>query len=102
MNHETHELIRAIHQLEQNISDKIHAHTTTLQVNNHKLQNLKEAVDKHREILYGHDDGKELGLISRMHAIEKMDGERKLTLRVVTASFIGLLCKFFWDFFRTV
>jgi predicted metal-dependent phosphotriesterase family hydrolase len=92
-------VLAAVRELEHNISTRIHTHTTALEVNNERLQNLKEAMDKHRQILYGHDDGDKLGLIARMVSIEKMDKERKWTLRTVVASFLGMTGKVFWDLF---
>lgn len=99
MDHAEAELLRAIHGLEQRVTERIHKHTAVLEVNNQKIQDLKESVDRHRVILYGHDDGARLGLISRMHEIEKTETERKWTLRTVTTAFVGLASKFAWDFF---
>jgi len=93
-------VLQAIHNLEVKLSEKISEQTTTLAVNNDRLDNLRIAVDRHREILYGHDDGDTPGLISKMKSLEKVETERKLTLRGVTAAFVGLCGKFLWDVFH--
>jgi hypothetical protein len=90
----------AIHQLELNLTERIYAQTTTIEVMGERLDHLRHAVDRHREILYGHDDGDHLGLVSEMSELTKKEQERKWTLRTVTASFFGLLGKFVWDLFH--
>lgn len=97
---ENKEVIDAIHRLELGLTERIHLHTSALEVNNERLENLRVAVDRHREILYGHDDGQRTGLISDMRELQKSEKERKWTVRTVTASFLGLCGKFLWDFWH--
>lgn len=94
---ENDELVEAVHKLEVNVLERIGTQTTALEVNNVKLQNLVVAVDRHREILYGHDDGDHPGLLHDMKELKKTETERRLTLRGVTAAFVGLVGKFLWD-----
>ena len=94
---ENKELVDAIHRLELNLTERVHLQTTALEVNNERLDNLRIAVDRHREILYGHDDGTRSGLLMEMNELRKTERERRLTLRGVTAAFVGLAGKFLWD-----
>jgi hypothetical protein len=91
------ELIAAVHQLEMNLSDRIHLQTTALEVNNERLENLRIAVDRHRIILFGNEDGERPGLLVQMNEMQKSERERRLTLRGVVAAFIALVGKFLWD-----
>jgi hypothetical protein len=93
-------VIEAIHALEVTLLERIHLHTTALGVNNERLDHLCKAVDRHREILYGHDDGDHIGLVAQMNELQKSETERKWTVRTVTASFLGLTGKFLWDFWH--
>jgi len=97
---ENKELVEAIHRLELNLTERVHLQTTALEVNSERLDNLRIAVDRHREILYGHDDGVSPGLLSEMNELRKTEKERRLTLRGVTAAFVGLAGKFVWDLFH--
>ena len=90
-------VIEAIHNLELNLTTQIHEHTTALEVNNMKLENLCVAVDRHREILFGHDDGDKPGLLQDMNELKRTEKERRLTLRGVAVAFIGLVGKFCYD-----
>ena len=94
---ENDELVEAVHNLEVNVLERIAAQTTIIQVNNVKLDTLCIAVDRHREILFGHDDGDKPGLLQDMSELKKTEKERRLTLRGVTAAFVGLAGKFLWD-----
>jgi hypothetical protein len=94
------EIVDAIHQLELNLTERIHVQTEMMAVTNERLDNLRVAVDRHREILYGHDDGDNEGLLSKMRALEKTETERRLSLRGVTAAFIGVCGKLIWDLFH--
>lgn len=94
---ETTALVEAIHKLELNLTERVHLQTTALEVNNERLDNLRIAVDRHREILYGHDDGERLGLVAEMNELRKTEKERRLTLRGVTAAFLAMVGKFLWD-----
>lgn len=91
------ELLDAIHRMELELKDRIHTQTTVIEVNNERLENLRIAVDRHRELLYGHDDGFHAGLLHDMNELKKTEKERRLTLRGVTAAFVGLAGKFLWD-----
>ena len=98
--HETKELIEAIHRLEMNLTERIHTQTLSMEVNNERLDNLRIAVDRHRELLYGHDDGEKPGLLQDMNEIKKTERERRLTLRGALVAFVGGLgavCKLVWD-----
>ncbi len=94
---ENEELVKAVHNLEVNVLERIAAQTTIIEVNNVKLEQLCVAVDRHREILFGHDDGDKPGLLQDMSELKKTEKERRLTLRGVTAAFVGLVGKFLWD-----
>jgi len=97
---ESNELTDAIHRMEITLTEKIHLHTTALQLNTERLENLRKSVDRHHEILYGPADGEHLGLVQHMHEVRNADRERKWTIRTVTASFLGLSGKFIWDLFH--
>jgi hypothetical protein len=97
---EPDKVIAAIHTLEVNLIERIHLQTTALEVNNERLDNLRIAVDRHRTILYGNDDGYRKGLVAQMDDLQKTERERKWTVRTVTASFLGLTGKFLWDFWH--
>jgi len=90
-------LVDAIHKLEIGLTERIHLQTTALEINNERLDNLRIAVDRHRIILYGHEDGDNLGLVTQMQELKKTEKERRLTLRGVTAAFTALVGKFCWD-----
>jgi len=90
-------VIEAIHKLELNLTQQINEHTTALEVNNVKLGNLCVAVDRHREILFGQDGGDKPGLLQDMNEMKRTEKERRLTLRGVTAAFVGLVGKLLWD-----
>ena len=94
------ELVEAVHNLEVNVLERIAAQSTIIQVNNVKLDNLVLAVDRHREILFGHDDGDDPGLRQDMNELKRTEKERRLTLRGVTAAFVGMLGKVLWDFWH--
>lgn len=93
------EVIAALHQLELRLNQGLALNTTALEINNERLQNLKESVDKHATILYGSEDNGRPGLITRIAKVEQAEAERKWTLRSVTLAFIGLSAKFIWDMF---
>lgn len=94
------ELVQAVHKLEVNVLERIAVQTTALEVNNVELKNLCMAVDRHRIILYGDDDGDNEGLVTKMRGLEKTEMERKLSLRGVTAAFVGVCGKVIWDLFH--
>jgi hypothetical protein len=94
---ENEELVKAVHKLEVNVLERIGTQTTAIEVTNERLENLRIAVDRHREILFGHDDGEKPGLLQDMNELKRTEKERKLTLRGVTAAFVGLVGKFLWD-----
>ena len=87
----------AIHQLELNLSGRIHKQTTTMEVMNERLDNLRSAVDRHRVLLYGPEDGHGVGLVAEMDQLKTTEQERKWTMRTVTASFFALLGNFLWN-----
>ena len=94
------ELVEAVHKLEVNVLERIAVQTTALQVNNVQLENLCVAVDRHREILYGHDDGDHPGLLQDMKELKKTEKERRMTLRGVALAFmtmVGKVCYDFWN-----
>jgi hypothetical protein len=93
-------IIEAIHKLELNLTDRVHVQTTVIEVNNERLENLRIAVDRHREILFGHDDGEKTGLLSDMHELKNMEQERRLTLRTVSAAFVAAVGKICYDIFN--
>ena len=97
---EPDKVIAAIHTLEVNLLERIHVQTCVMEVTNERLDNLRIAVDRHRIILYGNDDGDRKGLVSQMQEIQKTETERKWTVRTVTGSFLALTGKFMWDFFH--
>jgi hypothetical protein len=90
-------LVDAIHKLEIGLTERIHLQTTALEINNERLDNLRIAVDRHREILYGNNDGDHLGLVAEMQELKKTEKERRWTVRTVTAAFVGMVGKFLWD-----
>ena len=95
------EVVDAVHKLEVSLTEKMGKQTTALEVNNERLLTLKEAVDKHRVILFGHEENAHPGLITRVASIEKADKERKYTVRTVTGAFFALCGKFIWDLWQT-
>ena len=94
---ENDQLVAAIHELEIKVLERIAIHTSTIKVNNERLGNLCVAVDRHREILFGHDDGIKPGLLQDMSSLKKTEKERRLTLRGVTLAFMCLVGKFCYD-----
>jgi hypothetical protein len=93
-------IIEAIHKLELNLTDRVHVQTTVIEVNNERLENLRIAVDRHRVILFGNEDGEKVGLLTEMNEMKKMEKERKLTLRGVTAAFVAAVGKICYDIFN--
>lgn len=96
------EVVEAVHQLEIRLNQSLNSNTIALEVNNERLANLKEAVDKHTTILYGHEENDRPGLITRIAKIEQADSERKWTLRSVTVAFLGLCVKSVYDWISHV
>jgi hypothetical protein len=96
------EVVRAIHELELRLNAGLANNTTALEVNNERLQNLKDAVERHAHVLYGHEENDHPGLITRIAKIEQADTERRWTLRSVLIAFIGLCGKFVYDFITHV
>ena len=94
---EQDKISEAIHKLELALTERIHLQTVSLEVNNERLDNLRIAVDRHREILFGHDDGEHLGLVAEMTALRKVERERRWTVRTVTSAFMIMVGKFCWD-----
>jgi len=97
---EQDKVVEAIYKLEITLTERICEQTVVMGVTNERLDNLRMAVDRHREILYGHDDGDRLGLVAEMGALTKKESERKWTMRAMTVSFFALLGNFFWDLFH--
>ncbi len=97
---EPDKVLTAIHELEMSLSERIHAQTCAMEVTNERLSNLCIAVDRHREILYGHDDGDGVGLVAEMASFTKKESERKWTMRAMTLSFFALIGNFVWDLFH--
>lgn len=95
----TENLVQAIHELELNLTERIHTQTTVIQVNNERLENLRIAVDRHREILFGYDDGERKGLLGEMQELKKSEKERRMTLRTVSAAFVAAMGKICYDIF---
>jgi hypothetical protein len=95
----SNEIVRAIHELELRLNAGLANNTTALEVNNERLQNLKEAVERHAHVLYGHEENDHPGLITRIAKIEHADTERRWTLRSVVVAFLGLCGKFVYDLF---
>ena len=91
------EVVKAVHKLEVNVLERIGVHTSALQVNNERLNTLVSAVDRHREILYGHDDGDHPGLLHDMVELKNTEKERRLTLRGVAVAFMGMVGKVCYD-----
>jgi hypothetical protein len=82
------------------LTERIHVQTLSMEVNNERLDNLRIAVDRHRELLYGHDDGDHPGLLQDMKELKKTERERRLTLRGALVAFVGglgAMCKLVWD-----
>jgi hypothetical protein len=94
---ENSEVVAAIHKLELGLTERIHLQTTALEINNERLENLRIAVDRHREILFGHNENDNKGLVAKMAELEKAEKERKWTVRTVAGSFMALLGKFLYD-----
>ena len=97
---EYQEVIKAVHEVELHLNKSIAKVTTALEVNNERLQNLKESVDNHGTILYGAEENDHPGLTTRMAKIEQTETERKWTLRSVLVAFIGVVSKVAYDFFN--
>jgi len=93
-------VLTAIHELELNLTHKIHEHTTALELNNDRLDHLRKAVDRHRELLYGNYGGETTGLISDVKNLKKTETERKWTMRTVMSGIVALLGNFVWDLFH--
>ena len=91
-------IIAAIHNLELKLTERITKQTAVMGITNERLDSLRISVDRHRGILYGHDDG--LGLVAEMSALTKKESERKWTMRAMTISFFALLGNFIWDLFH--
>lgn len=96
------EVIEAIHQLELRLNQALACNTAALGVNNERLQNLKEAVERHATVLYGHEENDHPGMITRMAKIEQSDNERRWTLRTVSVAFIGVCVKLIYDFMSLI
>lgn len=96
------EVVKAIHELEIRLNQSLTNNTIALEVNNERLQNLKEAVDRHATVLYGHEENDHPGLITRIAKIEQADTERKWSLRTVVMAFVGLAGKIVYDFINLV
>lgn len=94
----TQDIVQAIHQLELRLNLGLNNNTIALEVNNERLQNLKESVDKHNHVLYGHEDNDHPGLITRIAKIEQADVERRWSLRTVVVAFVSLAGKTAYDF----
>jgi hypothetical protein len=76
--------------------------TTALEVNNERLQNLKDAVERHATLLYGHEENDHPGLITRIAKLEQIDNERTWTLRSIGVALLGVIGKFVYDFMSMV
>jgi hypothetical protein len=96
------EVVEAIHQLELRLNAGLALNTTALGVNNERLQNLKDAVERHATVLYGHEENDHPGMITRMAKIEQSDNERRWTLRTVTLAFVGVCVKLVYDFMSLI
>ena len=96
------EVVEAVHQLELRLNQSLTNNTIALEVNNERLQNLKESVDRHATVLYGHEENDHPGLITRIAKIEQADTERKWSLRTVVMAFVGLAGKIVYDFISHV
>jgi hypothetical protein len=96
------EIVRAIHELELRLNAGLALNTTALEVNNERLQNLKEAVERHATVLYGHEENDHPGLITRIAKIEQADTERKWSLRTVVIAFVSLAGKVVYDFISSI
>jgi hypothetical protein len=100
MKPENQDVLLAFKESEARIVDRLHKHTVALQVNNVKLEMLVAAVDRHRVILFGHEENDKPGLITRIHTIENADKERRWTVRTVSVAFFGMLGKYLYDLFN--
>lgn len=96
---ENQDIVKAIHDLELSIMERIHAHSTVLEVNNQRIKDLSEKVTNQHIALFGSHLGGRTGLLQRMDDLERYEKERQWTLRTVSTAFLGLVCKFLWDMF---
>ena len=96
---ENKDIVKAIHELEMSLMERIHLHTTALELNSQRLKDLSDKVDHQHTALFGSHMSNHVGLLQRMDSLEKTETERKWTVRTVTASFLGLTGKFLWDLF---
>ena len=97
---EQDKVVEAIYKLEITLTARIYEQTVVMGITNERLDSLRLAVDRHREILYGHDDGDRLGLVAEVSGLTKKESERKWTIRAMTVSFFALLGNFIWDLFH--
>lgn len=95
---ENRDIVAAIHRLEVRVNRELSLNTTALELNNQRLKNLKESVDRHATILFGHESNDYPGLITRIAKIEQTDTERRWTLRTVLVACMGICAKFLYDF----
>ncbi len=96
---ESQDVVTAIHQLEMNLTHKIHEQTTALKINNERIRNLTKTVEEHDESLYGCDQKAFPGVIADLERVKNSDKERKWTVRTVVTGFVAVLAKVIWDAF---
>ena len=96
------EVVKAIHELEMRLNQAMNNNTIALEVNNERLQNLKEAVDRHAHVLYGHEENDHPGLITRLATLEKADKHRNVMLGTILTAAVGMIVKMAYDFISMV
>ena len=97
---EQQSIVDAIHKLEMNLTNRMHTHTLSVELNNQRIETLSEKVDKQHDALFGTHYEDDPGLLAQMGELRKTERERKYTVRTVMASFLAIMSKFIYDLFQ--